>query len=199
MINKFDITLYNDDFFLWHILHAREYSIKNMDWYIDTYNPKSIVDFGCGIASYLESGFNKGVKILKGFDIGGEYAKKYTPIIVEEYVEYLDCTKEINCGKYDCVISFETAEHIDPNGTDSFLKNIINALSKDGRILFTAAPPGQEGTGHINCETKEFWLQKFYNLGHTLDQKMLSEIKHNWNIIGCPSYINENLLVLKWK
>jgi hypothetical protein len=41
----FDLNLYNDEFFLWHLTYAREYSIKTMDWYIDTFKPNSVVDF----------------------------------------------------------------------------------------------------------------------------------------------------------
>jgi SAM-dependent methyltransferase len=192
----FDISLYNDEFFLWHLKYARDYSIQSMDWYIDEYKPNSIIDFGCGIASYLESAYNKGIKKLKGIDIGGEYAKKYTPEYLMPYVEYKDCTQAITSEKYDCVISFETAEHIEPNGTQTFIKNISNALQVGGRILFTAAPPGQEGCGHINMHPKEFWLQEFSSLGNTLDTEMTEKVKENWRNI-CPNYIVENLIILR--
>lgn len=192
----FDISLYNDEFFLWHLKYARDYSIQSMDWYIDEYKPNSIIDFGCGIASYLESGYKKGIKKLKGIDIGGEYAKKYTPEYLMPYIEYKDCTESIKSEKYDCVISFETAEHIEPNGTTTFIKNISNALKIGGRILFTAAPPGQEGCGHINMHPKEFWLQEFSSLGNTLDTEMTEKVKENWRNI-CPNYIVENLIILR--
>jgi cyclopropane fatty-acyl-phospholipid synthase-like methyltransferase len=193
----FDISLYNEDFFLWHLIHARQYSLNTMDWYIDTYKPNSIVDFGCGIGSYLESGYEKGIKNLKGYDIGGEYAKKYTPNFLSEFIEYIDCTKKIECGKFDCVISFETAEHIDPEGTETFISNISNALIENGRILFTAAPPGQDGCGHINLMPKEFWINNFVKLGHSVDEEMTNNIKENWSKMNSPNYIIENLIVLK--
>lgn len=193
----FDISLYNDEFFFWHLRYAREYSIKTMDWYIENYKPSSVIDFGCGIGSYIESAFNKGIKNLKGYDIGGEHAKRYTPNFISEFIEYKDCTKEIICEKFDCVISFETAEHIEPSGTSIFIKNISNALKKNGYILFTAAPPGQDGCGHINMHEKEFWIKQFCDLGHIIDSEAEKNIKENWNAIGCPNYITENLIVLR--
>ena len=53
----FDIDLYNDEFFEWHLKYAREYSMVTMDWLLEFVPFKSVVDFGCGIGSYLESAF----------------------------------------------------------------------------------------------------------------------------------------------
>ena len=200
--NMFDITLYNDEFFLWHLTYAREYSIKTMDWYIDTFKPNSVVDFGCGIGSYLESCYNKNIPNYKGYDIGGEYAKKYTPAFLHNHIEYLDCTKPIKTTqKYDCVITFETIEHIEPSGTDTFIKNLVNATDKNiGKILFTGAPPEQDGCGHINCQEKSFWIEQFAKYNFEVDNELTELVKNNWfNLnVGCPAYILDNLIILRF-
>jgi cyclopropane fatty-acyl-phospholipid synthase-like methyltransferase len=192
----FDISLYNDDFFKWHLVHAREYSMDSMDWYIKTYKPKSVIDFGCGIGSYLESAFLHKLKI-RGYDIGGEYAKRFTPKFLHEHIIYQDCTLPISEEKYDCVISIETIEHIEPSGTDVFLQNIVNAVNENGKILFTAAPPEQDGCGHINCYPKEYWLEKFKNLGFFENEKMCNEVKEKWVKFNNPNYIINNLIILE--
>lgn len=199
----FDINLYNDEFFAWHLQYAREYSIKTMDWYIDTFKPNSVVDFGCGIGSYLESCYNKGVEKFVGYDIGGEYAKKYTPSFLHEHIHYLDCTKLIVTEqKFDCVMTFETIEHIDPNGNDVFIDNLVNATNKEiGKILFTGAPPEQDGCGHINCQEKSFWIDMFEKRNFYVDEELTEFVKQNWtNLnVGCPTYIVNNLIVLTHK
>jgi cyclopropane fatty-acyl-phospholipid synthase-like methyltransferase len=192
----FDISLYNDEFFFWHLKYARLYSIETMDWYILRYKPNSVIDFGCGIGSYLESCYNNGLTNIKGYDIGGDYASKYTPNFLKQYISYQDCTLPIVEKKYDCVISFETAEHIDPIGTDTFVKNISDAVTKSGKILFTAAPPGQDGCGHINLHPKEFWLDKFSQHSKVQNVEITEEVKRNWKNIA-PNYIIENLIVLE--
>lgn len=199
----FDITLYNDEFFEWHLTYAREYSIKTMDWYIDTFNPKSVADFGCGIGSYLESCYNKNVENFVGFDIGGEYAKKYTPSFLHENIFYLDCTIPISMEKkYDCVLTFETIEHIEPSGTDTFIQNLVDACDLEiGKILFTGATPDQDGCGHINCREKEHWIKEFEKHNFIVDFDLTQFVKYNWeNLnVGCPNYILNNLLILKHK
>lgn len=199
---SFDISLYNDEFFEWHLKHARHYSIETMNWYIERFQPDSVVDFGCGIGSYLESCYFNQVPKFQGFDIGGEFAKKYTPNFLHKYIEYVDCTTPIDCGTFECVISFETIEHIEPSGTEVFIKNLVNATDKSlGRILFTGAPPEQEGCGHINCQTKEYWLEAFAKHNFYLNNEMTNLVKDGWSKldVGCPNYIIDNLLILQNK
>ena len=159
---SFDLSLYNDEFFQWHYKYARIYSIQTMNWFLDKFTVSSVVDFGCGIGSYLECAHDRGFEV-KGFEIS-EAAKKYTPERIQKFITYQDCTEPIVIKKYDCVISFETAEHIDPSGTEQFVENIVNATG--GYLLFTAAPPGQQGTGHINMKAKEYWLDQFSELAY---------------------------------
>lgn len=187
---EFDISLYNDEFFEWHVKHAREYSIKTMDWYIEKYKPESVCDFGCGIGSYLESCYNHGIKFY-GIEIS-KAAKKYTPKHIKARIFYYDCTLPLLCEVYGTVISFETAEHIDPNGTDEFIDNVICRVGN--HLLFTAAPPGQEGTGHINLRPREFWIEQFTKR-LKYDQELTKDISDNWRRLGAPNYICDNLIV----
>ena len=189
---EFDIKLYDREFFEWHYKNVHLQAVKCMQWYIGQYKPKSIVDFGCGIGSYLEPAWALFLKI-KGYDISSE-ARPLTMHSLWPFIEYRDCTKPIDSGQYDCVISLETAEHLEPSGTDQFIKNLVNATGKT--LLFTAAPPGQEGMGHINCRPKEFWIEEF-SKHLTYNKELSDEIAAFWGIQGAPWYIVKNLLVFE--
>lgn len=185
----FDLSLYNDEFFEWHLIHARVYSMRTMHWYLNNFFTESVADFGCGIGSYLEHCHFMGLEI-KGYEIS-EVAKKYTPLPIQEFIEYRDCTEQIITKKYDTVLSFETAEHIRPEGTRQFCINVLNAVGE--HLLFTAAPPGQEGTGHINLHPREFWIEQFSELNYS--QELTDFISKNWRKLGAPNYICDNLIV----
>lgn len=194
--SKFKLEVYDDRYFRWHHNMTRNYATETMNWFIDTFKPESIIDFGCGIGAYLESGLNKGITNLKGYDIGGNYLLPYINDTIKEFIEFEDCTKILDSGKYDCVISLETGEHIDPSGSDNFIDNLCNSTEDKGFILFSAAPPGQGGTGHINCQPKSFWLNKFLTRGFVEDRKMTDLITKNWKSLKAPDYICSNLIVL---
>lgn len=200
MENKlFNLEVYDDRYFKWHYDVTRTYAINTMNWFIETYKPNSIIDYGCGIGAYLESGLRKNITKLKGFDIGGEKLIPYIDKSVKEFIEFLDCTNPIQTEKYDCVVSLETGEHIEPQGSDTFVDNILNSLDEKGFVLFSAAPPGQGGSGHINCQPKSFWIQKFNSRGVFENEEMTKTIIDNWNKLGAPDYICSNLIVLERK
>jgi len=197
MGDKFNIQDYNDRYFKWHYENTRKYILTTMDYYIQEYQPNSIIDWGCGIGTYLESGHNNNIFNLKGIDIGGEYVKPYTPNHIIEYIEYIDCTTSLYFGKYECVISLETGEHIETNSSFQFIKNISQSKSSNGTILFSAAQPGQKGTGHINCQPKEFWLDIFKTFNIEINKDLTKRIKTQWENLGAPQYLLNNLMVLK--
>lgn len=199
MENEFDISHYDDRYFKWHKDHTRDYAIRNMDWYIKQYKPTSIIDYGCGIGAYLEAALRNNIKKIKGFDIGGDYVKKYTEKSVQPFIEYLDCTLPLSTDKYDCTISLETGEHIETSASDQFVLNIVNSTNHTGTILFSAAQPGQGGSGHINCQTKEFWKEKFSVHSFIYDKALTDAILKEWKLQKAPEYIINNLIVFKYK
>lgn len=197
MNQKFDISLYNEDFFLWHVKYARQYSMLIMKELVKKYRYESVVDFGCGIGSYLEMAYEMGIGIsgegLCGYEISVD-ALKYAPLSIMDTIVIKDITKRIvPQQKYECVLSFETAEHVQPEGSEQLVKNLIQAASK--HILFTAAPPGQEGCGHINCQPREYWLELFRKNGVEEDKELTEQLKSDWRKIpGVPDYMVNNLI-----
>ena len=55
-------------------------------------------------------------------------------------------------------MSLEVAEHIEPEYAEQY---VINLCSFGDLILLTAAPPGQGGHGHVNCQPKRYWEKLF--------------------------------------
>ncbi len=68
---------------------------------------------------------------------------------------------------YDLSFSTEVAEHVPEALADEFVKFMIGS----GRdCVFTAAHPGQGGTGHINEQPQEYWIRKFEAMGRRHDR-----------------------------
>lgn len=188
-VPTFKLSDYDDRYFKWHVEHTR-YAFPTMQWFNQTYKPESIVDFGCGIGYYLAASLGLH---LKGYEIN-PLAKKYTNPSVQPFIEYVDCTAPISIEKYDCVICLETAEHIEPIKSIPLIENLTKACGK--WIIFSAAPPNQHGTGHINCQPKSFWVSLFNNFGLSVAANMTMNVKEHWLKLGCPDYIYNNLMII---
>lgn len=195
---KFNKELYDHGFFQWHHQHVHESYIKAMEWYINQYNPGSCIDIGCGIGSFFLPFISRNNSNIVGLDVAGEAAKPFAGA-ASDYIYEFDCTEpisnKITNTKYDCVISFETAEHIEPSGTDQFVKNLVEVACST--ILFSAAPEGQDGTGHINCRPKSYWIGKFAEHGFSPNEDHRRFIADAWKNLGVPEYVLNNLIVFK--
>lgn len=188
---KFDLSLYNDEFFAWHLTHVHESSVKCMEWYCEQYSPMGVFDIGCGIGSYILGAINKGV-YARGIEIS-EAAKPYTDNRILPLIRYVDAIGgRVITTNQDHIICLEVAEHIEPDNSEV----LIELLSVGQRILFSAAPIGQGGCGHINEQPREFWLDLFAKFNRHPLESTTEHIARNWQKLGAPDYICKNLIVL---
>jgi SAM-dependent methyltransferase len=119
--------------------------------------PKTLLDVGCGIGTWLKVFERHGVKDFLGVD--GEYVDKRLMMIPEEKFLALDLRKEFSLNrKFDLVVSLEVAEHLPEESANGFVKS----LTEHGDvILFSAAIPGQGGQNHLNEQWPSYWQEKF--------------------------------------
>jgi len=125
-------------------------------------NLESIIDFGCGLGSYLEGAIKGKTKKIFGVDIGYEISKEFIPEYMHRFIVKGHVGRKLDYGKWDCALSIEVAEHLLPEEEDVFVTNIINASSR--LIVLTAA--FSYSYLHLNAgKMKEYWAKKFTDLG----------------------------------
>ncbi|TFV97260.1 methyltransferase domain-containing protein [Algoriphagus kandeliae] len=127
----------------------------------EIFKPKSILDVGCGIGTWLKSSSNLGVLDILGID--GEYVNRDLLLINEESFRGFDLNFEFNLNRqFDLILCLEVAEHL----SESSSNVLINSLVKHSNvILFSAAIPGQGGQNHLNEQWPVYWVEKFSKHG----------------------------------
>ncbi|SRX55334.1 bifunctional 2-polyprenyl-6-hydroxyphenol methylase/3-demethylubiquinol 3-O-methyltransferase UbiG [Aequorivita sp. CIP111184] len=128
--------------------------------------PNSVVDFGCGIGTFLKVFKDLGVDDVLGID--GKWVNKkklYNYIEPNEFLEY-NLEKAIVLKKrFDLVLSLEVAEHLSEDSADIFVKNLVDAGEV---ILFSAAIPMQGGQNHLNEQWLTYWESKFLKYDYVI-------------------------------
>ena len=122
-------------------------------------NPKSVIDIGCGIGTFIHCFKEEGVKDVLGIDgpwANMELVNKF--LSEEEFLMKNLEEKLILNKKFDLTISLEVAEHLSEESADIFVENLI---SSGNIILFSAAIPLQGGQNHINEQWLDYWQEKF--------------------------------------
>lgn len=124
-------------------------------WIADTLQPQTALDIGCGPGIYVSAMREHGIAAT-GIDIDSRVKDK--PHLRCESLFDIQDSSEV-------VICLEVAEHIDEKYANSVAASIAQSVKKDGVLIWSAAQPGQGGTGHINCQSKDYWLERLSSYG----------------------------------
>lgn len=119
--------------------------------------PTSVVDVGCGWGKWLTVFREAGVKDVLGID--GPYVDPArTDLAANEFIPH-DLTQPLTVKRrFDLAVSLEVAEHLPPEAADGFV-SLLASLAPV--VAFSAAIPGQGGTGHRNERWPDYWARKF--------------------------------------
>jgi hypothetical protein len=195
--DKENAPTYNKEFF------------ENLQKYRPTYHfiadiiiehlaPKSIVDWGCGCGYILEKLKMRGIIDLAGVE-GSEAAKPFIPESLVDHIIIADVLLVEKIG-YDLAITIEVGEHLKISDSGRFVNAVCSSANK--WIWFSAAQPGQVGTGHINLQPLCFWIDVFKEVGlfepdwektYKIKQAMLQNHKLS---LGFP-WLRDNLLIFR--
>jgi cyclopropane fatty-acyl-phospholipid synthase-like methyltransferase len=133
------------------------------DWLINTFEPKSILDIGCGEGHLMKYFFDRFIEV-HGIE-GMQKNKDNAPEIIKNKIVVHDYTKGCCYSPYiDMVISCEFVEHVE----ETFIKNFLINFCTGRTLVLTHALPHQDGYHHVNCQTDDYWIQIFNRLGYSL-------------------------------
>ncbi len=137
--------------------------------------PRSIVDVGCGIGDYVAE-FQTVYKIDA---CGIEGSANCLPYVVAnvDRIFIRDLREPLLMRSFDVAMCLEVLEHIEPEYVDQLVGN-LSVLSDV--LLVSAAPPGQLGHYHQNCQPKEYWHDRFLTGGYEPDEDTVEAIRGCW-------------------
>jgi SAM-dependent methyltransferase len=161
-----------------------------MPYIVNRYNPKTMIDIGCGRGEWLAEAKRLGVDGILGVD--GPHVqdlkidrKDFLEADLNEGFIYFD-------RKFDVALCLEVAEHLPAELAEKFV-DYLASLSKV--IIFSAAIPGQAGHGHINCQWQGYWAEKFRRRMYNPLVWLRNEI---WNDSTIQSFYRQNIMALEF-
>jgi SAM-dependent methyltransferase len=154
--------LYNQAFYELQKVSSMESARGVLPLILRLLNPKSVIDVGCGVGTWLRV-FKEMAPDVRIFGLDGEYNKDRLLIGAHEFIG-CDLEEALPSfpSKFDLAMSLEVAEHLSPRRGPSFVKDLT---SLSGAVLFSAAWPGQGGVNHINEQWHGYWVSLFASAG----------------------------------
>lgn len=153
------------------------------------------VDVGCGSGAYAAEAVRRGhltvglERSLAGRLIARSQGVGSQKFDLRRYVPAQDA------ASFDLAYCFEVAEHLPPTLGESLVDAICGLA---GNVVFSAAPPGQGGVGHINEQPVEYWHALFAAKGFHHDPAASSAIREAFarNGVWAP-WLKSNAVVYR--
>jgi len=150
-------SIYNDRFY-----RNRESSVDRsartaVPLILDLIAPQSVVDVGCGTGTWLHVFQSHGVTDILGVD--GPWCSDVLRVIPSENFAAIDLRLPFSLPRrFDLVLCLEVAEHLATDRATSLVDDLCRLAPV---IAFSAAIPGQGGTGHVNEQWPTYWASLF--------------------------------------
>jgi SAM-dependent methyltransferase len=152
---------------------------------LELYQPKSVLDVGCGMGGWLAAAEELGVGRLVGADGPWNNPANLLSKQIQFNTVNLE-TQFVSLGKFDLCISVEVAEHLSRDRADEFVRSLCAASDV---VLFSAAIRFQGGVNHINEQWQSYWAQLFDAAGYDCHDLFRARF---WNDNRVESWYRQN-------
>src|SRR5882672_1383750 len=153
-----------------------------------SYMPHSVLDVGCGLATWLACAAKRGVPIIKGVD--GPWLNPALLEIAPHLVQIRDLEQGFDLGeRFDLVICLEVAEHLSEEAAARFIASLVRHAPA---ILFSAAIPFQGGHHHVNERFLPYWTKQFEPHGYRPIDLIRGKI---WDHNQIHLWLRQNMVV----
>ena len=170
-----ELNLYTNSFFESHSDGSESSARVILPILCERIQFQNVVDVGCGIGNWLSVFVEKGISDVVGVD--GSYVDRQMLRIESRcFVEH-DLTLPLHLERrFELAMCMEVAEHLPEASANTLVESLVGLSDQ---ILFSAAIPGQPGTGHINPQWQSYWIGKFEALGYRCVDCIRPKVWHN--------------------
>lgn len=151
--------------------------------------PKTYLDIGCGTGMMVRTARLLGVESF-GIDqlVEPDWPAYFFHLNLVDYFKLSEPVELVTC--------FEVAEHIHESAHATLCDTIVDNVAPGGTLLFSAARPGQLGTGHVSLRPAEYWGHQFTLRKMTQDALLTMNLALLFSNIHSPlNYFWDNLQV----
>lgn len=155
----------------------------------------SYVDVGAGTGAFMAEAMRRGHSVTAcERSRSGRLISRYQGVASVSF-SLKRCPPASIAGPFDLALCLEVAEHVPATWASALVEFLASLTSL---VVFSAAPPGQGGQGHVNEQLPDYWISSFCRHGllynHTITTRAQEAMRSNG--VSAPYYI-ENLLVFR--
>ena len=148
--------------------------------------PSSVLDVGCGVGGWVAMWLDSGVDAI---GVDGDYVPRdQLRVPADRFIDH-DLAARWAGRRFDLVTCLEVAEHLPTEAAGTLVGSLCRHADV---IVFSAAIPGQGGTGHVNERWLSFWTELFATHGYRPYDLLRGRL---WWDERCEWWYRQNVIV----
>jgi SAM-dependent methyltransferase len=156
-------------------------------------NARAYVDIGAGTGAFAAHAKGLGLSaVAYEYSALGRFVAKRQGVEVRR-LDLRERRVIASERPFDLAYCFEVAEHLDAALGDELIRF---CAAQAPIVVFTAAPPGQGGTGHKNEQPQSYWISRFRAEGMTYKTRLSRELAEGFRreVVQSP-WLANNVMV----
>ena len=142
---------------------------------VELVGPRSIVDVGCGVGTWLAAARELGITDIAGID-GGYVDRRMLQIPEDRFFAH-DLSRPFRLERtFDAALCLEVAEHLPESAAEPLVESIARLAPV---VLFSAAIPRQGGEHHVNEQWQPWWAERFSRFGFVALDSIRQRVWHD--------------------
>lgn len=179
---------YDTQFYADQVKGSQSSSQRILPFVIELLKPRSVVDVGCGVGTWLKVCLELGVDTIAGLD--GDYVSRPALQIPQNAFTPTDLQHKFSVAQqFDLALCLEVAEHLPVECGPTLVTSLTEAAPA---VLFSAAIPGQGGTYHINEQWQDYWRNHFKAAGYLAVDFVRPKV---WGLPDVESWYQQNTIL----
>jgi len=155
---------------------------------------KRVLDVGAGSGAFAAEFMRRGC-----FVVACEHSEHGQKLARRQGVDCraFDLSQTPPCvirEEFDLVYCFEVAEHLIPDMGLTLVRFLSGFAAP---VVFTAAQPGQGGTGHINEQPPSYWRERFVGASRVWDKQRSDSLSRCFQSEKAAEWFHRNVSVFK--
>jgi SAM-dependent methyltransferase len=188
-----DSLVYNPLIFLYYHEHALASAPVVVDTFEDVFpDARTFVDVGAGSGAFAAELIRRGRSVL-AFEHSriGRFIARLQGVDAKPFDLKKESSGWTARGHFDVSYCFEVAEHLPQELGERLVRFVADA---GATVVFTAAQPGQGGTGHLNEQPPDYWATRFNRHGLQRDTSIEARVREGFARARSP-WLAPNVLV----